>query len=188
MIRVVDLSGGVVSATVATVAGTPATLGYFGDRGPARSALLYQPEAVTRCPNGDLFIADTGNNRVRRVHRIGTDDIITTVLGDGTAASSGEGFPAWTFPVEEPRGLACDAFGNLYVTSTETVRMLPATDAGVGDGDGRVETIYGGPPRDTFPASVSGCLTGLVVVDSKTIRITDACAGLLVELLRQSLP
>jgi len=183
-IRTINVDTGVVG----TAFGTPATLGFFGDNGLATHALMYQPQALSRCANGDFFIADTGNNRVRRVHRLGSDDIMTTVLGDGTAASSGEGTPAWTFPVEAPLGLACDDFGNLFVTSTSTVRMLPASDTGVVDGDGPVQTIYGGPPRDSFPASISECLTGIAVVDAETVRITDACAGLLVELQRTPAP
>jgi hypothetical protein len=67
---------------------SPARLGYFGDGGTATSALLYAPQAITRCGNGDLFVADTGNERGRRIDGAG---LITTVVGDGTAASSGEG-------------------------------------------------------------------------------------------------
>jgi hypothetical protein len=65
---------------VTTIAGTPQTLGLFGDSGAAVDALLYAPQAVARCGNGDLFVADTGNNRVRRI-AAGTATI-TTVLGD----------------------------------------------------------------------------------------------------------
>jgi hypothetical protein len=112
--------------------------------------------------------------------------MISTVLGEaGVPASSGEGSPAHTFPVDNPRGLGCDGFGNLYVTSTTTVRMLPASDAGVVDGLGSVQTIYGRPPRDTFPATVTTCLTGLAVIGPTSVQIADACTGLLVELDRR---
>src|SRR5262249_55142349 len=87
------------TSTVGTIAGTPHTLGYFGDGGAATNALLYAPQAITKCSNGDLFVADTGNERVRRIDGSGN---ITTVLGDGVAASSGEGSPASTFPVNAP--------------------------------------------------------------------------------------
>jgi cysteine-rich repeat protein len=63
VIRAIDVDAG----TVSTVAGTPETLGYYGDGGPAQSALLFRPSGVTRCANGDLFIADTGSHHVRRV-------------------------------------------------------------------------------------------------------------------------
>ncbi len=180
VIRAIDLDG----QTVTTVAGTPATLGYFGDDLLATAALMYAPTAMTLAANGDLFIADSGNHRVRRVEA-GTG-IITTVLGDGVAASSGEGAPAWTFPVDDPRGLTTDALGNLYVTSTTTVRLLAADDDGIVDGNGAVQTIYGAAPRATFPAYATSCLTGIAVVDAETVRTTDRCSGLYVELSRQA--
>jgi sugar lactone lactonase YvrE len=183
VIRAIDLSTGVAGATVHTVVGTAATLGFFGDGGVATSALLYAPQAITRCANGDLFVADTGNHRVRRV--TAATNIISTVLGDGVPASSGEGHPASAFPVRAPLGLACDALGNLFVTSTTAVRLVPADANGVVDGTGIVETIYGAPPTDTFPASVTRCLTGLAVIDATTVQIVDSCTGLLVELTRE---
>jgi DNA-binding beta-propeller fold protein YncE len=167
---------------VSTVAGTPTERGYFGDGGHATDALLFAPEAITSCPGGELFIADTGNHRIRRIDATGT---ITTVLGDGTAASSGEGEPAREFPIDSPRGLACDAIGNLYATSTTTVRQLPANDSHVVDGAGPVLTIYGAPPRETFPSSVTRCLTGIAIVDASTLHVADSCAGLLLELRRE---
>jgi sugar lactone lactonase YvrE len=155
-IRAIDLSSGVAAATITTVAGTLQTRGFDGDGGPATSALLFAPVAVTGCPDGDLYIADTGNNRVRRVEA-GTGNI-TTVLGEGTASSSGQGAPATSFPVDAPSGIACDAAGDVFVTSRTTLRMLPwASDAkrGIVDGTGPVETIYGAAPRTTFPENAT---------------------------------
>jgi cysteine-rich repeat protein len=182
VIRAVDLDG----AAVATVAGTPATLGDFGDGLAATEALLYAPTAVHLAPSGELFIADSGNHRVRRVDPAA--GLISTVLGDGVAASSGEGAPAWAFPVNDPRGLATDAFGNLFVTSSTAVRLLPADAAGLVDGSGPVQTIYGAAPRDTFPAFATACLTGVAAVDAETVHATDACSGMLIELWRQPAP
>jgi hypothetical protein len=107
------------------------------------------------------------------------------VLGDGVAASSGEGAPAWTFPVHDPRGVATDALGNLFVTSSTAVRILPADDDGVVDGSGQVQTIYGAAPREAFPEYATSCLTGIAVIDAETLQATDACSGLLIELWRQ---
>ncbi|MBV8756608.1 MAG: hypothetical protein JO257_05020 [Deltaproteobacteria bacterium] len=179
-IRALDLS----AHTVSTIVNTSHALGFAGDGGPAAGALLFEPTALTRCPNGDLFIADTGNNRIRRV----ASGTITTVLGDGVPASSGEGAPARTFPVDQPRGLSCDAFGDLFVTSATTVRLLPASDAGVVDGSGVVQTIYGKPPHTAFPASVTACLTGLAVTGAAQLQVADACTGLLVQLDRAPAP
>ncbi len=180
VVRRIDLSSGIANATVTTVAGTPTERGWQGDGGPATAALLSSPNAITRCPNGDLFVADTGNHRVRRI--AAATGVISTVLGTGGVASSGEGSPASGFPVNTPRGLACDPSGNLFVSSTTTVRMLPADASGVVDGAGVVRTIYGGPPRDSFPANVTSCLTGVAVVDASTIQVADSCTGLVVEL------
>ncbi|MEZ4365579.1 MAG: DUF4215 domain-containing protein [Kofleriaceae bacterium] len=177
---------------VTTIAGTPQTLGYFGDGGAATDALLNQPQAVARCPSsGDLYIADTGNHRVRRIDA--ATGVITTVLGDGVGASSGEGAPSTAFPVDAPSGLACDAAGNVYVSSSDAVRLLPATipldaSTGVVDGTGPVVTIYGGPPRTTFPAIATSCLTGLVLVDDALVRVADGCTGLMVDLWIEPAP
>lgn len=176
VIRAIDLGSG----TASTVIGVAQTRGFAGDGGVANAALLYEPRALTRCANGDIFVADTGNHRIRRI--ASGSNTITTVLGDGVAGSSGEGAPAWTFPVQSPLGVACDDAGNLYVTSTNSVRLLPADATGVVDGNGPVQTIYGAPPRDAFPASVTTCLTGITAVAPGTVHVVDACAGLLVEL------
>lgn len=180
VVRAIDLAGGLGAATVTTIAGTPAVRGYFGEGVPATTALLQTPMALTRCANGDIFVADTGNERVRRI--AGTT--ISTVVGDGTRGSSGEGAPANTFPVDTPLGLACDALNNLYVTSTNVVRLLPSSSGKV-DGQGEVHTIFALPPRDEFPASAAACLTGIVNISPVVLRFVDSCTGLLVELERK---
>jgi hypothetical protein len=50
------------------------------------------------------------------------------------------------------------------------------------DGTGAVLTIYGLPPRDTFPASLTRCLTGIVSIDPTTLHVADACSGMVIEL------
>jgi sugar lactone lactonase YvrE len=172
VIRRIDLD----TLQVATIAGSPRMLGFLGDGGPATSALLYQPQAVTKCA-GDLFIADTGNHRVRRINETG---VITTVLGNGTAVTGGG---SSIFAVDTPLGLACDAVGNLFVTSRTSVLMLEADSHGVVDGNGKVRTIFGAA-HDAFPASVTRCLTGVAVVDPTKVNITDSCTGMLIELDR----
>ncbi|HUS32999.1 MAG TPA: hypothetical protein VMZ53_31065 [Kofleriaceae bacterium] len=174
-----------MAATVSTLVNTTHRLGFAGDGGLAAGALLYRPTALTRCANGNMFIADTGNNRVRRLENVGSgSETISTVLGDGVFASSGEGSPARTFPVAAPRGVTCDSFGNVFVSSTTTVRMLAAGDNGVVDGAGNVFTIYGAPPRVSFPSSVTTCLTAVASTGSTTLQISDRCTGLLIELVR----
>jgi len=84
-----------------------------------------RPQALTRCANGGIFVADTGNHRVRRI--AASTGVISTVLGVGVAASSGEGEPSSTFPIDAPPGLTCDAGGNPLVSSTATVRLPPVS-------------------------------------------------------------
>lgn len=181
VIRTINLATGMVQ----TIAGVPATRGFVGDGQLATAALLQSPQAITRCSSGDLFIADTKNHRVRRI--ASGSNVISTVLGDGTAGSSGEGGPSSNFPIHAPQGLGCDATGNLYVTSTSTVRVVLAAASGVVDGTGEVQTVYGSRHSSSFPESVTTCLTGLVVVDATTLRVADACTGLLVEVRREAL-
>jgi sugar lactone lactonase YvrE len=180
VIRAIDLARGMVS----TIAGRPQAVGFFGDGGPATNALLFKPHAITRCGNGDLFVADTGNHRVRRID---ATNAISTVVGYGVAASSGDGSPATAFPVDTPLGLVCDAIGNLLVTSRTSVRMLPWTTVPVIDGTGRVETIYPMLPYTISPSATS-CLTGIANIDATTVRVTDSCGGMLIELQRQPKP
>jgi sugar lactone lactonase YvrE len=185
IVRAIDLSGGAANATIRTIAGTPQMLGLFGDCissaacTPATDALLFSPQAITTCAHGDLLIADTGNNRVRRV----AAGAIATVLGDGTAASSGAGQPATEFPVDHPLGLACDSAGNLFVTSTTTVRIVAALPDGTVDGSKSVQTIYDPPQPGLMPASQ--CMAGLAVIDASKVLAIDSCAGTLVELDRE---
>ncbi|MEZ4368504.1 MAG: hypothetical protein R2939_19825 [Kofleriaceae bacterium] len=180
-IRAISLDEGQVT----TVAGRPGVTGSYGDGGAATDAALYQPRAVARCQgSGDLYIADTGNHRVRRV--IEGSGVIETVLGDGVPSSAGQGAPAHDFGVDTPMQLACDEAGNVYVSSQRTLRLLLAevpvgASSGVVDGSGAVVTILGAPPRDTFPGNMGTCLSGLALVEPRTLWATDACTGFAVE-------
>ncbi len=98
------------SGTITTVAGN-LTAGYTGDDGPATVASLNHPGGVAVDAQGDLFIADTGNNVIREVKPDGT---IITVAGNGTAGYSGDGGPATNASLNDPRGLAVDAGGPLH--------------------------------------------------------------------------
>ena len=192
-------NGDVVNVALGTVvAGVPGRRGAAGDDGPAALALLNEPEGVAFMTgpgtNGDdgrfLLVADTGNNRVRRL-QLGDasddDTIIQTVLGDGDAASGGEGAPSNAFPVQGPRGLAVDAAGNLLVTSGNAIRFVQAGDNGLPDGTDDVRTIYGKPPRQAFPDSVTRCLSDITLSPSTkggstVAHALDACLGVIVRL------
>ena len=94
--------------------------GYSGDGGPATQAELYWPSGVAVDAFGNLFIADTGNRRIREV---GTDGIISTVAGNGTLGYSGDGGPATKAEWYWPHGVAVDASGNLFIVDVINQRI-----------------------------------------------------------------
>lgn len=122
--------------TIQTVAGGGASA--LGDGGPATDAALNRPGDVTQDASGNLFIADTNNNRVRMVDTAGN---ISTYAGIGTAGFSGDGDLAVTAALSGPQGLAVDSSGNLIVSDTfngRVRRIFVAT--------GRITTVAGGGP------------------------------------------
>ena len=88
---------------------------YSGDGGAATNANLNNPSGVACDAYGNLYIADAGNNRIRKV---ATNGIITTVAGNGSMSFSGDGGAATNASLNFPIGLACDAYGNLYIADT----------------------------------------------------------------------
>lgn len=102
-----------------TVAGT-GVRGYGGDSGDARAAQFDTPYDLLFAPNGDLYVADTGNNVIRRIDGAGT---ITTVIGDGQAAFRGDGGPAATSSLKRPSALLLDAAGSLWIADTANQRV-----------------------------------------------------------------
>lgn len=122
-IRMVDTSG-----NITTVAGN-GTAGYTGDGAAATSAMLNDPQGVVVDSAGNIYIADTANNAVRKV----TGGKITSIVGsvDGSAGYTGDGGPGTTAQVFHPSALALDSAGNLFIadTSNEVIRKL--TPAGI---------------------------------------------------------
>ena len=118
-IRRVDGATGIIT----TVAGN-GTAGFSGDDGPAIGASLSAPFRVSADGADNLYIADPGNHRVRRVD--GATGIITTVAGNGSAGSSGNGGPATDASLDEPYGVSVDGSGNLYIADkgTHNVRRV----------------------------------------------------------------
>src|SRR5271157_4608541 len=87
--------------TIYTVAGS-GTLGYSGDNGPATSAEMHGPYGVAADSAGNLYIADSGNQRVRKV----SNGVIATVAGNGTMGYSGDNGPATSAQLNTPYGVA----------------------------------------------------------------------------------
>jgi trimeric autotransporter adhesin len=122
VIRRVDQSG-----NISTYAGQGG-LGFCGDGGPAINACLFFPQGLAVDPPGDLFIADTGNNVVRRVD--GASQIITTVAGDGFQGFAGDGGPAIKAALNQLADVGFDPHGNLLIVDygNNRVRRVRASD------------------------------------------------------------
>jgi sugar lactone lactonase YvrE len=128
----------------ARVIGGNGQRGFSGDGGAATSARFSGTSSLAADNAGNLYLADTGNNRIRRIDARG---IVTTVAGTGDLGFDGDGGPALLASFDSPSGLAVDAQGNLYDSDTGNHRIrrvdthgVVTTIAGTGeagfDGDG----------------------------------------------------
>ena len=169
------------NGTIRTVAGT-GVAGFSGDGGPATAAMLLNPQGLLATPDGSFLVADSFNNRVRRVSAAG---IITTVAGTGSRGFSGDGGPATRAQLHEPAGLAPTADGGVLVADqlNNRIRKIAA--------DGTITTVAGdgtpqfygdgGPPR---LASIFGPFDvastpdgGYLIADSDNSRIRKVAPG-----------
>jgi len=103
------------------------TAGYSGDGGPATLALFSTPYGIATDLEGNLFIADLNNHRIRKVTPAG---VITTVAGNGVAGFSGDGGPATSGQIRSPSDVAVDSSGNLYIADTGNFRVRRVTPNG----------------------------------------------------------
>jgi hypothetical protein len=115
VIRVVD-----TYSVINTVAGT-GVAGYSGDGGSSLEAQLNEPYGVYVDNNGNIYIADSGNNCVRMVNK--DKGIITTIAGDGIGGYSGDGGPANKASLNSPSNIVLDQFGNIYVADFNNNRI-----------------------------------------------------------------
>lgn len=125
-IRKVDSNG-----AIWTLAGRGPT-GFSGDGGPAVNASLSGSLGIAVDLHGNLYIADRGNHRVRKVD---TSGIISTVAGNGGTGSSGDGGPAGAAQLGSPSRVAVDSNGNIYIVDSQRLRKLSS--------DGTINTVAG---------------------------------------------
>ncbi len=163
-IRKVDPAG-----IITTIAGN-GTTAYTGDGGPATAATLYGPRNLVLDATGNLYIAESGNNCIRK---ISTTGIISTFAGTGVAGSYGEGVPATSAQFNDPRGLTIDAAGNIYITDVGNDVIRKVNTAGI------ITTVAGNGTAGYFgdggPATAAHLwyVTGVSVDAAGNIYIAD---------------
>jgi hypothetical protein len=118
VVRKITVSTGVIS----TVAGTGSTSGsYNGDNIQATAATLNSPHDVVVDSNGNLYISDYSNHRVRKVDAY--TGVITTVAGSGATSSTGDGSTATSAAINGPCNSRLDSAGNLYISESDGNRV-----------------------------------------------------------------
>ncbi len=169
VIRKVNAAG--VISTVAGYAGEPMNGDGINDGGPATKAGIYlnsEHNGLAVDSAGNLYIADEGHNRIRKVDV--STGIITTVAGNGTPGHSGDGGPATSAQLLEPLGVAFDKAGNFYIADSNSVRKVNTS--------GTITTVAGGmltaTPGDGGPATSAGVIPRAVAIDAAgNIFISD---------------
>jgi hypothetical protein len=148
VVRVVNTAG-----IITTVAGN-GTSGYTGDHGPATSAELSFPTGMWIDASGNLLIADESNFVIREVNAQG---IITTVAGNGTSGTSGDGGPATAAQLEGAYGVAEDIQGNIFIGdySGQSVREVTAATGKISTYSGTSGTAGTGNQGNGGPASAA---------------------------------
>ncbi len=182
-IRKLNLATG----TLTTIAGT-GTPGFTGESIAATSAQLSLPTALALDSNGNLYLADTGNHRIRKISA--TTGVITTIAGTGTQGFSGDTGPATSANIDSPSGLALDASNNLYLADTHNhrIRRIDAitgvitTIAGTGTSSFTGDSIAANTATLALPHGLSIDAVGnLYIADTENHRIRriDTTTGII---------
>ena len=154
---------------ISTVAGNGSPTPTFGgDNGPATSAQLNNPQGIAVDAAGNLYIAELGADRIRKV----SNGIITTVAGNGTEGSAGDNGPATAAQLCNPYSVAVDSAGALYIADFCNARIRKVTN-------GTISTIAGngtgGFSGDKGPATAAqlGVPEGVAVDSAGRVFIAD---------------
>ena len=171
-IRRVDKNG-----VISTVAGN-GSQGFSGDGGPATRARL-RPNRVAVDRTGALYVADTGNHRIRKVD---TRGIITTVAGNGRAGFSGDGGPAARASLDEPWDVAVSDQGTLYIADPHNGRIRAVATNGVittvAGSDSDAEFTGDGGQAASARLSLGYLHSGIALDSGGALYITEDHGGL----------
>jgi trimeric autotransporter adhesin len=107
------------TSVISTIAGN-GTAGFSGDGGPASASRLNQPRDSAMGPDGSIYVADTFNNRIRRITPAGT---ITTVAGNGSATYNGDGIQATRASLSWPHDVTVDSTGVIFIADSQHHRI-----------------------------------------------------------------
>jgi sugar lactone lactonase YvrE len=135
-VRKVTISTGYISTVAGNGSSCGSPTGGCGDGSAATSANLTSPNSVVLDSSGNIYIADSGDNRIREV-TISTGNI-STVAGNGTPGYSGDGGAATSAEIDGPNGAALDSSGNIYISDTQDRRIRV-----VNPGTGHISTLAG---------------------------------------------
>ncbi len=188
-IRKVSVSSGIITTIAGNGAEPPVSNGYrgtfSGDGGPATAAGLASPGGLVFDSAGNLYLADTGNGRIRRIDAI--SGVITTFAGNGSVFFSGDGGPATESRLANPSDVAIDLAGNLYIAdqSQNRIRKVSASTAIITTiaGNGGAFTFFGdgGPATGAKLNGPQGMsvdpLGNVYIADSNNGRIRKVAAG-----------
>ena len=171
--RIRKVSNGVIT----TVAGGGA--GFFGgDNGPAISATLWDPQGVAVDSAGNVYIADTLNNRIRKV----SNGVITTVAGGGACCFSGDNGPATSAQLYTPDGVAVDSAGNVYIADSNNYRVRKVSNGVIatvaGNGTRNLTSGFSGSNGPAVSAQLSWP-DGVAVDSAGNLYIADSWTGIL---------
>jgi len=160
------------SGIITTIAGN-GQFGFSGDDGPATNAQLNRPSGLTFDTSGNLYIADTGNKRIRKID---TSGIITTIAGGGSAGfpTYGHDGPATDAQLIDPTDVAIDTSGILYIADQRLIRKVDPNGIITnlaGDGITRASTGDGGLATD---AKISSAFSLIVTPDGYLYFSDDA--------------